>query len=292
MVFSSFTQMCSCVFLFILIQFSIVSSVFLSMLIRKLLLSSLYNCSVWITYGSVSFAGHSSWISVVGACFQRGGGCYVWSAADLTGSFLQRWFSILLEGGWQHGQLTWITWGTWIPVTLFLGRELPRGTWNICLPFSLLAAGYFLSFSLCTYAAWRGQRSREEYCTEYRAHFTVYFPWPLIGGLPCPQLSFHPPITATVPGGHSPSPGASPRHRDTPPRRSLALRFLTLPSSLGSSPLSPSCLCCSSLLWNNWSFLLFLWLYSAFIFVLSERSESHASFSSTTRSLSPHLISL
>lgn len=113
----------------------------------ELLLSSLNNCSIWITDGSVSFAGHSSWISVVGSCFQRGAGCYVWSAEDLTGSFLQRWFSILLEGRWQHGQLTWITWGTWIPDILFLGRELPWGTWNICLPLSLLAAGFTFSAS-------------------------------------------------------------------------------------------------------------------------------------------------
>lgn len=94
--------------------------------------------------GSASFAGHSSWLSVVGFCFQRGAGCYVWSAEDLVDSFLQRWSSILLEGRWQHGQLTWITRGTWIPVILSLG---PWGNWNICLPFSLLAAGFTFSAS-------------------------------------------------------------------------------------------------------------------------------------------------
>lgn len=165
----------------------------------------------------------------------------------------------------------------------FLG---PWGNWSICLPFSLLAAGFTFSASHSARMWLRGCKGLDRNIV----HFAVYLPRPLIGSLPCPQLCFHLCILPSLPQSRATIAchlWASPRHRNTPPRRRVALHFLTFPSSRGSSPLSPNCLCCSSLLWNSWSFLLFLLLYSAFIFVLSERSESRTSFSSTTRAQVP-----
>lgn len=180
---------------------------------------------MWITYGSASFAGHSSWLSVIGFCFQRGAGCYVWSAEDLAGSFLQRWSSILLEGRWQHGQLTWITWGTWIPVILSLG---PWGNWNICLPFSLLAAGFTFSPSHSA-RMWLSRGKGLDRNIVQNIGPTSQFIFP--GGVPCPQLCL---ISASSPHCHSPGDhGPSPvclatASRHTPKKKS-GIKFPYIP---------------------------------------------------------------
>lgn len=144
--FSAISLWCAHVFFFVFIlgKFSIVSSVFLNILILKFLIPFLNNCGVWITCGSASFASYFSWLSVIGPCFQWNAGYYVWIVEDLADSFLQRGFNILVEGRWQYGQITWIIWGTWIPIFLSLG---PWGHWGICLLFSLLAAGFAFSAS-------------------------------------------------------------------------------------------------------------------------------------------------
>lgn len=101
---------------------------------------------------------------------------------------------------------------------------------------------YFLTFSLCTYGA------KVSIGILYRILGPLHS---LPSQAECLVLSavssLHPPLTATVRATMTHHLCASPRRRDTPPRR-VALNFLTFPSSLGPSHLSPSCLCCSSLL--------------------------------------------
>lgn len=91
---------------------------------------------MWVTCGSASFVCYFSWLSVTGSCFQWNAGCCVWrSIVALADSFLQRGFNILLEGRLPYGQITWITWGTRIPIF-----SLPRMVRQLKYLLSVVAA--------------------------------------------------------------------------------------------------------------------------------------------------------
>lgn len=148
---------------------------------------------------------------------------------------------------------------------------------------------------------------RQEYCAEYWAHFTVHFVCTLARWLPwcSPQLSFHLCVLPTLLWFWafslvSLSASSLELTRPTPPhphppretRGSDGHISVHVPSHQDLGPLGLiAFLSFSALKRLEWVCLLFVLVYSAFVFDLSRRIGSSTTFSFTSGSISPRLMS-